>query len=333
MAYIKIEDNEPWTEEVYELLDYLSPDEVDIACWLHTAAQCFCNKNQTDGRINKQVIPTLIRSKKAKKIAETLTKVGWWREENKYFFIKNYAEKQTTSAEIEKKKELKKQRNDRYYRKKQGSQDVATDTFKARLNAASTTNLRRVNKEVRSKNKEDKEKINKKEKSLKQKPQAVIDLCDHLADHIALSTDRRPSIGEGWLVEMDRLIRLDGRDPELILQVIDWCQADEFWRGNILSSKKLREKFDQLLVRMRSAGSQQTASSSTGGPSWQRGMLSHGRMTAEQEQHLYERDREKLEEVAATATEEEIRSLLDPAAPQNVVSLHPVEGRKEEVGR
>lgn len=71
----------------------------------------------------------------------------------------------------------------------------------------------------------------------------------------------------------------------------------------------------------------------TGGPSWQRGMLSHGRMTAEQEQHLYERDREKLEEVAATATEEEIRSLLDPAAPQNVVSLHPVEGCKEEVGR
>lgn len=331
MAYIKVEDNEPWTEEVYELLDYLSPDEVDIACWMHVAAQCYCNKNQTDGRLNKHVIPTLIRSKKSKKIAKTLVKVGWWREENEHFFIKNYTEKQTTRVEIEKKKELKKQRNDRYYRKKQGDQDTTTDTIKTRLKTVDTTSLRRVNKEVRSKNKEDKEKINKKEKSLKQKHTAVVELCDHLAEHIALNTDRRPSVGEKWLVEMDRLIRIDDRDPELILQVIDWCQQDQFWRGNILSAGKLREKFDQLVVRMRSAASQPASTSTAaGGPSWQRGMLSHGRMTAEQEQQLYERDREKLEEVAATATEEEIEALLNPSA--NVINLHP-SGRKEEAGR
>jgi hypothetical protein len=31
--------------------------------------------------------------------------------------------------------------------------------------------------------------------------------------------------------------------------MIRWCQADEFWRGNILSMPKLREKYDQLRLK------------------------------------------------------------------------------------
>jgi hypothetical protein len=38
----------------------------------------------------------------------------------------------------------------------------------------------------------------------------------------------------------------DERTEEQIHAAIDWCQDDEFWRVNILSMPKLREKFDQL---------------------------------------------------------------------------------------
>jgi hypothetical protein len=46
------------------------------------------------------------------------------------------------------------------------------------------------------------------------------------------------------------MIRLDERKPERIEQVIRWTQQDPFWQGNILSTAKLREKFDQLELKM-----------------------------------------------------------------------------------
>ncbi|MBA7478843.1 hypothetical protein ES707_14271 [subsurface metagenome] len=52
-----------------------------------------------------------------------------------------------------------------------------------------------------------------------------------------------------WAKHMDYIIRIDRRDPEIIKEIIDWCQADSFWLTIILSTKNLREKFDQLLLK------------------------------------------------------------------------------------
>ena len=52
-----------------------------------------------------------------------------------------------------------------------------------------------------------------------------------------------------WCIEIDKMIRLDKRDPEEIKEVIEWCQKDDFWLANILSTKKLRAKYDQLVVK------------------------------------------------------------------------------------
>jgi hypothetical protein len=46
------------------------------------------------------------------------------------------------------------------------------------------------------------------------------------------------------------MMRLDKREANDIKDVIDWCQADSFWMVNILSTNKLREKFDQLYTKM-----------------------------------------------------------------------------------
>lgn len=42
----------------------------------------------------------------------------------------------------------------------------------------------------------------------------------------------------------------DGHSWEAIDAMVDWSQADPFWRSNILSGDKLREKWDQLAARM-----------------------------------------------------------------------------------
>ena len=61
-----------------------------------------------------------------------------------------------------------------------------------------------------------------------------------------------------WASDIDLMIRRDHRKPERIAAVIRWCQNDSGngepkwrgWQNNILSTRKLREKFDKLDLDM-----------------------------------------------------------------------------------
>jgi len=53
-----------------------------------------------------------------------------------------------------------------------------------------------------------------------------------------------------WILDMARIYHLDKRSWGEIRGVIQWCQHDDFWRGNILSPAKLRKQFPQLLLKM-----------------------------------------------------------------------------------
>jgi hypothetical protein len=55
-----------------------------------------------------------------------------------------------------------------------------------------------------------------------------------------------------WATDADRMIRLNGRTESEVRGVIEWCQRDSFWLSNILSMGKLRQKFDQLILKMQS---------------------------------------------------------------------------------
>ena len=51
-----------------------------------------------------------------------------------------------------------------------------------------------------------------------------------------------------WSKDIDKAIRLDNRNEDELLNAIDWIYTKdgEFWQPNILSCKKLRDKFDAL---------------------------------------------------------------------------------------
>ncbi len=79
-------------------------------------------------------------------------------------------------------------------------------------------------------------------------------LCALLADLIAANGSKRPTVTDTWLIECERLIRLDGRSPSQVEKAIHWSQSDPFWRCNILSMPKLRAGYDKLrLAALRSA--------------------------------------------------------------------------------
>lgn len=71
-------------------------------------------------------------------------------------------------------------------------------------------------------------------------------LAGLLADLIEQNGSRRPTVTKSWVTEIDRMIRLDERSPDLVEKCIRWAQADSFWRANIMSPAKLRKHYDRL---------------------------------------------------------------------------------------
>lgn len=74
-------------------------------------------------------------------------------------------------------------------------------------------------------------------------------ICEHLANRIEANGGKRPAVTKAWLDAARLMLDRDGRTEEQIHAAIDWCQDDEFWRANILSLPKLREKYDQLRLQ------------------------------------------------------------------------------------
>ncbi|UED70740.1 replication protein [Brevibacillus sp. HD3.3A] len=57
-----------------------------------------------------------------------------------------------------------------------------------------------------------------------------------------------------WADEFRKLVEIDKvEDKRLIAEVIDWVTSDPFWKVNVLSAKKLRDKFGELALKMKAA--------------------------------------------------------------------------------
>ncbi len=52
-----------------------------------------------------------------------------------------------------------------------------------------------------------------------------------------------------WCEQMRLMLEVDRRQPVDIRRVLDWLPNEPFWHPHILSAKKLREKFDTLLIQ------------------------------------------------------------------------------------
>ncbi|MDR1264352.1 MAG: hypothetical protein LBK42_01995 [Propionibacteriaceae bacterium] len=87
-------------------------------------------------------------------------------------------------------------------------------------------------------------------------------LCDRLADRIEANGSKRPNITRRWLEAARLLLDADGKTEAQVNAAIDWCQRDDFWRANVLSMPKLREKYDQL--RLAAARASPAAKPSSG---------------------------------------------------------------------
>jgi hypothetical protein len=63
-------------------------------------------------------------------------------------------------------------------------------------------------------------------------------------------TFKEPNL-DGWANHIRLMREQDNRTEQQIEFLIKWCQKDTFWQANILSTKKLREKFDTLVAQVK----------------------------------------------------------------------------------
>lgn len=82
----------------------------------------------------------------------------------------------------------------------------------------------------------------------------VQQLSQRLAHHIRRNDPKAQPQPEGarWLTDMRLLVQDRGDDDAAFAEVeriVDWCQSDSFWRGNVLSPAKLRKQFTQLVLK------------------------------------------------------------------------------------
>lgn len=74
-------------------------------------------------------------------------------------------------------------------------------------------------------------------------------ILENNPDYFHLQENKYQSTLNGFMSDIDKLIRVDNAKPEKIDEVIRWCQADDFWKDNILSGIKLRKQYPQLLIK------------------------------------------------------------------------------------
>lgn len=66
-------------------------------------------------------------------------------------------------------------------------------------------------------------------------------------DHKELTDSQQ----QKWADHIRLMIQRDNRSPQRIKNMIDWCQSDDFWKQNILSTAKLRKQYDTMAPKAR----------------------------------------------------------------------------------
>jgi len=133
---------------------------------------------------------------------------------------------------------------------------ISTSKSTKRLtNNQPTTNQRLTTNKNDNKVKNDKKKVEK--INFTSKDMKMVDLLIGLIQQNNPEWKMRGN-KDNWAEHINKIHRIDERTYEQIEFMIKWVQQDSFWSQNILSTSKLREKFNDLIPRIKKSSFQGT---------------------------------------------------------------------------
>lgn len=100
------------------------------------------------------------------------------------------------------------------------------------------------------------EKENKKDNSQKSKKRIYdvdsihYQLAEYLFEEMKKNNPevKEPKLND-WANDIRLMMEIDNRKEEQVRNMIIWSQSNDFWKGVILSAKKLRDRYDQMKVQ------------------------------------------------------------------------------------
>jgi hypothetical protein len=231
--FIKVHNGFPEHRKTVGLSDRAFRDLIEL--W------CYCSRNTTDGLVPKLLVNRMV----TKRSRSELIAAPFMIERDQDFEMLDYLDHQISSAQIS---DLQKKRADAG---RKGGQAKAKGVALASDGVQAKTYLDRdidrdIEKDVADATDLPRDDIEK--------------LCTYLADRVEQNGSKRPNVTKGWRTEARLLLDRDKRTVDQVIKAIDFSQESSFWRINIMSMPKLREKYDAL----RLAATQETGKTQRG---------------------------------------------------------------------
>jgi len=271
MPWVRLDDRFPSHRKISLLSDR--------AFRLHVSALCWSSENLTEGLVPNENLTRIAHVRDMKATAKELEARGLWERVDDGWQIHDYLEYNPSRAAVQADRERNaaRQQGFRDRKKAADAKKAAPDKIERNgvtppvtedpRNAVSNGAPSRPVPTTSSN-----EEVGERPQPEAADPQPIrVDVeraCQTLADLIEANGCRRPTITKRWRDAARLMIDKDGRTLDEILGAIRWCQADEFWRSNVMAMPKLRAQYDRLRLeaqRKRNASSQ-LAATGTNGP-------------------------------------------------------------------
>ena len=218
---------------------------------LHSLAILNCARYLTDGFVEEEFVEeTLdaakVRGKARDRITDKLEEIGQWIACPGGWMIHDYLDHNPSRADVEARRaaDAERKARGRGSESRRSPQGVRPDS--ARTDAGVREESARPDPALPVPTRPD--------PSLSEPSRPDVDKVCHLLADLIQRNDPKAKVdpaSKRWRDAARLLIDNDRRTVDEIEQVIRWCQADQFWQSNVLSMPKLREKFQQLALRMR----------------------------------------------------------------------------------
>lgn len=92
---------------------------------------------------------------------------------------------------------------------------------------------------------------NKETNTISQSEADATEVSNYLEYKILSLNSNAKTNAKIWVKDIEKAIRIDNRTKEQLINCIDWIYSTgTFWIPNIMSGKKLRDKYDQLFMQM-----------------------------------------------------------------------------------
>ncbi|MCW2785218.1 MAG: hypothetical protein JWP74_1735 [Marmoricola sp.] len=250
MPWFKIDDNLGFHHKV------IAAGNPAMGLWVRAGS--ICAQQLTDGFVPDHMVNALGTKAQAAKLIET----GLWDAAEGGYRFHGWAERQPSKADVEAERAAAANRMREFRAKKKGTTQNASPQVEAPRAEDVQPNERRTNGEVREMfgNPDPTQPIPSRPDPIEVRSTTAVAvvapkrddverICEHMATLVAANGSTRPTITKAWRTQARLMLDDDKRTEADVHTAIEWCQADGFWRGVVMSLPKLRKQYDAMRLQ------------------------------------------------------------------------------------